>query len=255
METKMLSVLNSFNSFHLASLEVGHHFYWQLGSLKVHGQVFLTSWFVIGLLVVASLAATRGVQRIPSGIQNFMEYALEFIRDLAKNQLGEKEYRPWVPFIGTLFLFIFVSNWSGALIPWKLIHLPEGELAAPTNDINTTVALALLTSLAYFYAGFSKRGLGYFKKYIEPTPILLPIAILEDFTKPLSLSFRLFGNILADELVVAVLVLLVPLFIPLPVMALGLFTSAIQALVFATLAAAYIHEALEGHGGEDHAEH
>ncbi|MFN7850399.1 MAG: F0F1 ATP synthase subunit A [Dolichospermum sp.] len=251
----MLSVLNAFNAFPLAELEVGHHFLWQLGSLKIHGQVFLTSWFVIAILVIASLAATRNVQKIPSGIQNLMEYALEFIRDLAKNQLGEKEYRPWVPFIGTLFLFIFVSNWSGALIPWKLIHLPSGELAAPTNDINTTVALALLTSLAYFYAGFRKRGLGYFKKYIEPTPILLPIAILEDFTKPLSLSFRLFGNILADELVVAVLVLLVPLFVPLPVMALGLFTSAIQALVFATLAGAYIHEALEGHGEEEHEEH
>ena len=251
----MLSVLNAFNAFPLAELEVGHHFLWQLGSLKIHGQVFLTSWFVIAILVIASLAATRNVQKIPRGIQNLMEYALEFIRDLAKNQLGEKEYRPWVPFIGTLFLFIFVSNWSGALIPWKLIKLPSGELAAPTNDINTTVALALLTSLAYFYAGFSKRGLGYFKKYIEPTPVLLPIAILEDFTKPLSLSFLLFGNILADELVVAVLVLLVPLFVPLPVMALGLFTSAIQALVFATLAGAYIHEALEGHGEEGHEEH
>jgi len=249
----MLSVLNAFNCLPLAALEVGHHLYWQLGNLKLHGQVFLTSWFVIAILVVASIAATRNVQRIPNGIQNLMEYAMEFIRDLAKNQIGEKEYRPWVPFIGTLFLFIFVSNWSGALVPWRLIKLPEGELAAPTNDINTTVALALLTSLAYFYAGFSKRGLGYFKKYIEPTPILLPIAILEDFTKPLSLSFRLFGNILADELVVAVLVLLVPLFVPLPVMALGLFTSAIQALVFATLAAAYIHEALETHGEEEHA--
>ncbi|KAB8332714.1 F0F1 ATP synthase subunit A [Scytonema tolypothrichoides VB-61278] len=250
----MVNFLNALTSVPLGELEVGHHFYWQLGNLKLHGQVFLTSWFVIGLLVVASLAATKNIQKIPSGIQNLMEYALEFIRDLTKNQIGEKEYRPWVPFIGTLFLFIFISNWSGALIPWKLIKLPSGELAAPTNDINTTVALALLTSLAYFYAGFSKRGLGYFKKYIEPTPVLLPIAILEDFTKPLSLSFRLFGNILADELVVGVLVLLVPLFVPLPVMALGLFTSAIQALVFATLAAAYIHEAMEGHGGEEHEE-
>ncbi|MBW4626301.1 MAG: F0F1 ATP synthase subunit A [Brasilonema octagenarum HA4186-MV1] len=250
----MVNFLNALTSVPLGELEVGHHFYWQLGNLKLHGQVFLTSWFVIGLLVVASLAATKNIQKIPSGIQNLMEYALEFIRDLTKNQIGEKEYRPWVPFIGTLFLFIFISNWSGALIPWKLIKLPSGELAAPTNDINTTVALALLTSLAYFYAGFRKRGLGYFKKYIEPTPVLLPIAILEDFTKPLSLSFRLFGNILADELVVGVLVLLVPLFVPLPVMALGLFTSAIQALVFATLAAAYIHEAMEGHGGEEHEE-
>src|SRR4028118_204681 len=200
---EMHSVLNAFYSFPLAKLEVGHHFYWQLGNLKVHGQVFITSWIVIALLVIASLAATRNMQRIPRGMQNFMEYALEFIRDLARNQLGEKEYRPWLPFIGTLFLFIFVSNWSGALVPWKLIHLPEGELAAPTNDINTTVALALLTSLAYFYAGLSKKGLiGYFAGYAQPTPILLPFRVLEDFTKPLSLSFRLFGNILADELVV-----------------------------------------------------
>lgn len=252
---EMIDGLNVLNSFPLAELEVGEHFYWHLGNLKVHGQVFITSWIVIALLVTASIAATRNIQRIPSGIQNLMEYALEFLRDLARSQLGEKEYRPWLPFIGTLFLFIFVSNWSGALVPWRLIKLPSGELAAPTNDINTTVALALLTSLAYFYAGFSKRGLGYFAKYVQPTPILLPIAVLEDFTKPLSLSFRLFGNILADELVVAVLVLLVPLFVPLPVMALGLFTSAIQALVFATLAAAYIHEAIEGHGDEEHEEH
>ena len=236
----------------LAELEVGQHFYWEVAGFKLHGQVFMTSWFVIALLVIFSVLATRKVERIPSGLQNFMEYALEFIRDLAKGQIGEKEYRPWVPFVGTLFLFIFVSNWSGALVPWKLIHLPAGELAAPTNDINTTVALALLTSLAYFYAGLSRRGLGYFSRYIEPTPILLPINILEDFTKPLSLSFRLFGNILADELVVAVLVLLVPLFVPLPVMILGLFTSAIQALIFATLAAVYIGEAIEGHGEEEH---
>jgi F-type H+-transporting ATPase subunit a len=244
----MIEVLNTFNFLPLAELEVGQHFYWQLGNLKIHGQVFITSWFVIAVLIVASLAATRNIQRVPSGIQNVMEYALDFIRDLAKTQIGEKEYRPWVPFIGTLFLFIFISNWSGALVPWKLIHLPSGELAAPTSDINTTVALALLTSLAYFYAGLKKRGLGYFSKYIQPTPILLPINILEDFTKPLSLSFRLFGNILADELVVAVFILLVPLFIPLPVMILGLFTSAIQALIFATLAGAYIGEAMEGHG-------
>jgi F-type H+-transporting ATPase subunit a len=251
---EILDNLNLLNSFTLAELEVGEHFLWKIGNYTVHGQVFITSWIAIALLVTASLAATSNIQRVPSGIQNFMEYVMEFIRDLARNQLGEKEYRPWIPFIGTLFLFIFVSNWGGALVPWKLIKLPSGELAAPTNDINTTVALALLTSLAYFYAGFRKRGLGYFRKYVEPTPILLPIAILEDFTKPLSLSFRLFGNILADELVVAVLILLVPLFVPLPVMALGLFTSAIQALVFATLAGAYIHEALEGHGGEEHGE-
>jgi F-type H+-transporting ATPase subunit a len=251
----MLVGLNFSPLLPVASLEVGQHWYWEIGNLKIHGQVFVVSWLVIALLVIASLAATRNIQnskQAPSGIQNFMEYVLEFLRELARNQIGEKEYRPWLPFIGTLFLFIFVSNWSGALVPWKIIELPEGELAAPTNDINTTVALALLTSLAYFYAGISKKGLGYFAHYVEPIPVLLPIKILEDFTKPLSLSFRLFGNILADELVVGVLVFLVPLFVPLPIMALGLFTSAIQALVFATLAGAYIHEALESHGEEEH---
>ncbi|MEO0645473.1 MAG: F0F1 ATP synthase subunit A [Cyanobacteria bacterium J06650_10] len=243
----MLNTLHFLNSSLLAKLEVGEHYYWKIGGLSLHGQVFITSWVVCAVLIVVAFLASRKVERIPGGLQNLMEYALDFIRDLAKDQIGEKEYRPWVPFVGTLFLFIFVSNWAGALVPWKLFEIPHGELVAPTNDINTTVALALLTSLAYFYAGFKKRGLGYFARYIEPTPILLPINILEDFTKPLSLSFRLFGNILADELAVGVLVLLVPLFVPLPLMLLGLFTSAIQALIFATLAAAYIGEAMEGH--------
>lgn len=243
----MLNTFHFLNSPLLAKLEVGEHYYWKIGGLSIHGQVFITSWVVCAILIVVAFLASRKVERIPGGVQNLMEYALDFIRDLAKDQIGEKEYRPWVPFVGTLFLFIFVSNWAGALVPWKLFEIPHGELVAPTNDINTTVALALLTSLAYFYAGFKKRGLGYFARYIEPTPILLPINILEDFTKPLSLSFRLFGNILADELAVGVLVLLVPLFVPLPLMLLGLFTSAIQALIFATLAAAYIGEAMEGH--------
>ena len=152
-----------------------------------------------------------------------------------------------MPFIGTLFLFVFVSNWGGALIPWRLIKLPSGELGAHTADINTTIALALLVSLSYFYAGLSNKGWRYFEYYVHPTPIMLPFKILEDFTKPLSLSFRLFGNILADELVVGVLVFLVPLILPIPVMFLGLFTSAIQALIFATLAAYYIGEAVEEH--------
>nr|YP_010463794.1 ATP synthase CF0 subunit IV [Anemia phyllitidis]UUL71061.1 ATP synthase CF0 subunit IV [Anemia phyllitidis] len=233
--------------YQISSVEVGQHFYWQVGDFQVHAQVLLTSWVVIAILLGLSIVATRDLRPVPTGTQNFIEYVLEFIRDLTRTQMGEEEYRPWVPFIGTMFLFIFVSNWSGALFPWRIIQLPHGELAAPTNDINTTVALALLTSIAYFYAGLHKRGLSYFGKYIQPTPVLLPINILEDFTKPLSLSFRLFGNILADELVVAVLVSLVPSIVPVPMMLLGLFTSAIQALIFATPAAAYIGESMEGH--------
>jgi len=230
----------------LSAVEIGQHFYWTIGNYHVHGQVLINTWIVLSLMLWLSIATTRSLKSIPEGGQNFIEFFLEYIRDIAKTQIGQ-EYRQWVPYLGTLFLFIFVSNWSGALIPWKLLELPNGELGAPTNDINTTVALALMTSTAYFYAGLRKKGLGYFQKYVEPTPILLPINVLEDFTKPLSLSFRLFGNILADELVVAVLVSLVPLVIPVPLILLGLFTSAIQALIFATLAGAYIGEALHGH--------
>lgn len=234
--------------FELSEVAVGQHLYWQIGPYSVHGQVLLTSWLVLGIIVILSFLGNSKLETsIPDGFQNLTEYITEFIRDLAKAQIGEEEYSTWVPFLGTIFLFIFVSNWSGALLPWRLIELPNGELAAPTNDINTTVSLALLTSIAYFYAGLRKKGLGYFKRYIEPAAFLLPINILEDFTKPLSLSFRLFGNILADELVVAVLIALVPLLVPIPLMLLGLFTSAIQALVFATLAGAYIGEALESH--------
>ena len=229
----------------LAEAEVGKHFYWNLAGSLVHGQVLLVIWFVVAVLVLFSILGTANADRIPHGWQNFMEAALDFVTDIAKDQLGESFYKEWIPFIGTLFFFIFGCNWAGAIVPWKLIELPEGELAAPTNDINTTVALAFLTSFSYFYAGFSKKGLGYFKRYVRPLPLLLPINILEDFTKPLSLSFRLFGNVLADELTITVLTALVPLVVPLPIMALGIFAGSVQALIFSTLAAAYIAEALE----------
>jgi F-type H+-transporting ATPase subunit a len=245
--------------FEVSAVEIGQHFYWNLNGFLVHGQVLINSWIVFAIILVVAVVTTSNLNAgatasgsqgsdtsSMSGGQNFIEFVLEFIRDIAKTQISHESLK-WVPFIGTLFLFIFVSNWSGALVPWRIFELPNGELGAPTNDINTTVALALLTSVAYFYAGLTKKGLSYFGRYIQPTPILFPINVLEDFTKPLSLSFRLFGNILADELVVAVLITLVPLVIPIPLIFLGLFTSAIQALIFATLAGAYIGEALEDH--------
>ena len=229
----------------LAEVGVGKHFYWNLAGFLVHGQVFVVIWFVFLILLVFSFLGTANPGLIPSGFQNLMETTVEALIDIAKDQIGESFYKEWLPFTATIFFFVFGCNWAGAVIPWKLIELPEGELAAPTNDINTTVALALLTSVSYFYAGLSKKGFGYFKRYISPFPLLLPINILEDFTKPLSLSFRLFGNVLADELTIAVLTSLVPLVVPIPIMLLGVFAGSVQALIFSTLAAAYIGEALE----------
>ena len=129
----------------LADAEVGKHFYWNIAGNLVHGQVLVVIWLVVAILLVFSILGTSNADRIPHGWQNFMESVLDFITDIARNQLGESFYREWIPFIGTLFLFIFGSNWAGAVIPWKLIELPQGEFAAPTNDINTTVALALFT--------------------------------------------------------------------------------------------------------------
>ena len=229
----------------LAEVEVGKHLYWNIAGFLIHGQVFIVSWFVFIFLILFSLISLDKPQTIPEGLQNFTESLFDFVIDITDNQIGKTFGRGWIQFIGTLFFFILGCNLAGALIPWKLIKLPEGELAAPTNDINTTVALALLTSLSYFYAGLRKKGFGYFKRYIEPIPILLPINILEDFTKPLSLSFRLFGNVLADELTISVLTSLVPLIIPVPIMLLGVFAGSVQALIFSTLAGAYIGEALE----------
>ena len=174
--------------YDISAVEIGQHFYWTLGGFQMHGQVLINSWIVLGLVIAFALVTTSDLKPVPEGGQNLAEFVVEYIRDIAKTQIGE-DYKTWTPFIGTLFLFIFVSNWSGALIPWKVIELPNGELGAPTNDINTTVALALLTSLAYFYAGLNKKGLGYFKRYIQPIPLLLPINILEDFTKPLCKSY------------------------------------------------------------------
>merc|ERR1711975_172458 len=155
-------VINLFMFFSLAAVEVGTHLYWNIAGLTVHGQVLLITWLVIATILAIAILGTSNIEQVPKGLQNFVESVFEYVAGIAKDQIGEYEYRPWVPFVGTLFLFIFVANWLGALVPWKLIHLSEGELAAPTNDINTTVALSLLTSLSYFYAGLSKKGLGFF---------------------------------------------------------------------------------------------
>jgi F-type H+-transporting ATPase subunit a len=233
-------------TFFLSKIEVGSHFYIYLtDNLHFHGETVIVSGLVVLFVSIFLSLTTSNLARVPTGLQNIGEVLYEFIKSIAFTQLGPSYYSRFLPFISTIFLFVLGSNWAGALIPWKLIEIPEGEFSAPTNDINTTACLALLTSFTYFSAGFRIKGLGYFKRYIKPSVFLLPINIIEDFTKPLSLNFRLFGNIVADELTVSVLCSLVPLIVPIPIMVLGLFASSIQALIFSTLAAAYIAEVIE----------
>jgi F-type H+-transporting ATPase subunit a len=233
-------------TFLLSKIEVGSHLYINFSeNAHLHGETILVSSLVVGFLTLFLLLGTRDLKKVPDTLQNFLEVIYELVKSIALTQMGPSYYSQFLPFVATIFLFVLGSNWAGALIPWKLIEIPEGELAAPTNDINTTACLAILTSITYFTAGFKIKGIGYFARYIKPSVFLLPINIIEDFTKPLSLNFRLFGNIVADELTVSVLCSLVPILIPVPIMVLGLFASSIQALIFSTLAAAYIGEVIE----------
>ena len=233
-------------TFLLSKIEVGSHLYINFpNGLHMHGETVIVSGLVVLTLILFLLVGTSNLQKIPQGPQNIVEVVYEFVKSIAYTQMGPSYYAQFLPFVATIFLFVFGSNVAGALIPWKLFEISSGELAAPTNDINTTACLALLTSLAYFSAGFKIKGIGYFKRYIKPAIFFLPINIVEDFTKPLSLNFRLFGNVVADELTITVICSLVPLIIPLPIMMLGLFASSLQALIFATLAAAYIAEVIE----------
>jgi F-type H+-transporting ATPase subunit a len=233
-------------TFLLSKIEVGSHLYVNFTeSAHLHGETVFVSTLVVLLVSLFLFLGTRDLQKVPSGSQNLLEVIYELIKGIAFTQLGPSFYAQFLPVIATIFLFVLGSNWAGALVPWKLFELSQGELAAPTNDINTTGCLAILTSITYFGAGLYIKGLGYFGRYIKPSVFLLPINIIEDFSKPLSLNFRLFGNIVADELSVSVLCSLVPILVPVPIMVLGLFASSIQALIFATLAAAYIAEVIE----------
>jgi F-type H+-transporting ATPase subunit a len=108
-------------SINLAELSVGQHWYWEIAGFQVHGQVLITTWFVLAIIRIFSLVATQNLKETPDRFQNLAEYITEFIRDIAKTQIGEHEYLSWVPFLGTIFLFIFVSNWSGALLPWRVL--------------------------------------------------------------------------------------------------------------------------------------
>jgi F-type H+-transporting ATPase subunit a len=234
------------STFLLSKIDIGSHLYVNFSeNLHLHGETLIVSSLVVSFLTIFLFLGTNNLNKVPGTLQNLVEVIYDLVKSVAMTQMGPSYYSQFLPFTATIFLFVLGCNWAGALIPWKLIELPSGELAAPTNDINTTSCLAILTSLMYFGGGFKIKGIGYFARYIKPTPFLLPINIIEDFTKPLSLNFRLFGNIVADELTVTVICSVVPLFIPVPVMMLGLFASSIQALIFSTLAAAYIGEVIE----------
>jgi F-type H+-transporting ATPase subunit a len=190
----------------------------------------ISTLVVTGLILLTALLYRR---RRPMAI----EMLLEFLSDQIATALGQRA-RPYLPLLGTLAIFVAVSNIIGE-VPF---------LSAPTSDLNTPVALALVVFFSVHYFGVRANGLwGYLKGLASPV-FMLPLEILTQLTRTLSLALRLFGNILSTQLIVAVFFSLLPLFVPLPLQVFGIFTGLLQAYIFTVLAAVYIGAGLQATG-------
>jgi len=203
--------------------------------------IVFNTLFIFLLLSAISFIATRRLQIYPGKTQNIMEVVLGGFDSLLNEIMGQHG-RKFFPLIATLGLFIMVSN---------LIGIVPG-FESPTANINTNAAMAIVVFLSTHVVGVKEHGLKYFKQFMGPvwwlTPLMLPIEIISHLSRPLSLTFRLFGNIKGEDIVLLVVLMLVPYFVPLPVFILMIFTALVQTLVFMLLSMMYIAGAMEeGH--------
>ncbi|XUM25038.1 F0F1 ATP synthase subunit A [Bradyrhizobium oligotrophicum S58] len=204
-----------------------------IGPVAVTEPVVVT-WGLMAILGVGGWLATRSLSLRPTAAQAIVETVVNVI----ENQVHETMRvapAPYVPMIGTLFLFILAANWC-SLIP---------GVEPPTAHIETDAALGLIVFVAIFYFGVRARGLvGYLKTFAEPTFIMVPLNIVETFTRTFSLIVRLFGNVMSGVFVVGIVLSLAGLLVPIPLMALDLLTGAVQAYIFTVLAMVFIGSAL-----------
>jgi F-type H+-transporting ATPase subunit a len=196
------------------------------------------TWLIMILLVLLSVAATKSLKAVPSGIQNFMEVIVGGIENMLVETMGEHG-KPFFPLIATLALFILVSN---------LIGLVPGFFP-PTANINTTAACAVVVFVATHVVGLKHHGAGYIKHFLGPiawlAPMMFFIEVIGHFSRVISLTLRLFGNMNGHELVLIIFFGLAPFLVPLPMMLMGVLVSFIQAFVFMLLAMIYIQGSLE----------
>ena len=197
------------------------------------------SWVVILLLIGLGFLASKGIAMIPTKTQNVFEIILGGIEDFMVDITGE-EGRWLFPIIATIFIYIFASN---------LIGLVPGFFP-PTASLNTTASCALVVVIFTHIIGVKYHGIKYIKHFLGPVwwmiPIIFPIEVIGHVARILSLSFRLFGNMMGHELVLGILFALAGLFFaPLPIMALGIFVALVQAFVFFLLSIMYFTGAME----------
>lgn len=194
------------------------------------------SWIVMAILLTVGLLATRNLKtgRDISRLQNGLEIIVRALRNEVKSLAG-RESVTYVSFIGTIFLFISLSN----------LLSPVPFYQPPTSSISVTAALAITVFVAVPVYGIAERGVGgYLRHYIEPSPVMLPFTLISELSRTLALAIRLFGNILSGTMIVGVLLSLAPLVIPLIMEVFGLLIGQIQAYIFAALAAVYIGSAI-----------
>jgi len=198
----------------------------------------LNTWLVMIILIVASLAVKSKLEMIPRGLQNLWEVIVSTLEDIVVQTMGEHG-RPYFPLIATLALFILSCNLIG-ILPW---------MQSATNNLNTTLGLALISFVTTHYVGIREHGTHYVKHFMGPVPwlvpLMLPIELIGHLSRIISLAFRLFGNIMGEDLAIIILTLLLPYLVPLPMMVLQVFTSFIQTLVFIMLTMMYITGSLE----------
>lgn len=227
-------MINIFNvATFVASAENGLSFdpaiMFEINGIQVTETV-TTTWAIMVILVAMSIAATRNLNMVPRGLQHFFEVLIDGIHYLVDSTMGPAR-RGFAPYMMALALFLMFSNLTG-LIGFR----------QPTADLNTTFVLSILTfSMTQFY-GLKNKGLGkYLKGFFEPIPLLFPLAIIGELANPVSLGFRLFGNMLGGLVMMGLIYHFAPWFAPiLPHLYLDLFAGLIQAFIFVMLTMTYI---------------
>lgn len=190
----------------------------------------VTTWGVMLVLTLAAWRLTRRLELRPDGTQAFVEMVVETIRTQLDDTM-RIDSRPFLPLLGSLFLFILAANLTG-LVP---------GMKAPTAFIETAAALALIVFMAVQGWGVARQGLGgYLREFAKPTILMLPLNLLAEVTRTFSMTVRLFGNVMSGEFVIALILALAGLFVPIPLMALEVLTSIVQAYIFTILAAVFI---------------
>lgn len=222
---------------------MGHHWIVEIFGLEFNMNTLIAMWSAMLFLLVLAFLGTRKISIFPSKLQLILEKILGYFDNLVGGMIHEGG-RKHFPLIASLFLFIVTANLMGQL-PLKMIELKHGEIASPTNDINLTAGLAVIVLVYYVVAGLIKKKHKFLLHEISFVGIIsMLVEILELVTRPLTLALRLFGNILAGEILITALLGLIAWGLPLPIMFFEILVACVQALVFTMLTTVYIATAV-----------